>query len=448
MLPENSELRRPYKYLRRRTQSQAAQQRHDFQEGLRPKYAYMGVNWYFLKEEPDPLDSALSSSGRQTAMAGAPTSSLEASLQSRRSKVAPDQRPSVNRTTRRERLMHTARATDELLDTMIQRRLQEEIAARSHVRKDEYDASLETSRKTSLDLDNSIQSFGSTLGDEEDHVSETTAELLGLLPGAQGSRQPSEVVNPRGELRPGESSRMESSQGHLGGLQPTPPVTATAHAPAKPDTPLIVWRPSTRVKLAKNVPAELLDSTGPKAEAGRPESPFAGRSSSVVQEKQHTPRETPILRQQSGVTEPSGLDFIDDMRGRHSEGAVREPERVSEVNGNFTPSSGKTRRRRPRIRQPLRLPKQPKPEKLRYGAWYVDPRKWTKGMKEFDRGPPESKEERQRNAEMAALDEKISSISQQLPDLFIANEFKSYAHEKGLRIPDYLEKSTESQGKG
>jgi len=321
----------------------------------------------------------------------------------------------TNPVSRRHRFMQTTEATDQLLDKMVQRRLHQELARTGRVRIDELDESVAgSSAQHTYAEEASIKSMGSIT----EHPSETTEQLLGIRSvGVQdGIRKPIPPDRPKDNI-------------HKEGYE------NAAVRPSRPETPVIVWRPSTTVRLARNVPPELLESSS--------SSPTSAHHFSKHDELIGPETLTPVrLLRPTGTansgTHSGGRSLREALSHNHSKDKNQTLAEVHRFRNRI-----RTKPLRPLSQGPPVKDKAPK-QKLRYGAWYIDPKKWTVGMKDFDQGPEDLFHQGPRSAEMAALDQKIAKITCQLPDLLIAQEFKQYATEKGARIPEYLKQKVQT----
>ena len=78
-----------------------------------------------------------------------------------------------------------------------------------------------------------------------------------------------------------------------------------------------------------------------------------------------------------------------------------------------------------------------KPEKVRYGAWYIDPKKWTVGMYNV-LNEMAAKQQGSWGVEMANIKAKADTLQNEIPKLFIGKAFTKDLSSKGARIPHFL----------
>ena len=203
-------------------------------------------------------------------------------------------------------------------------------------------------------------------------------------------------------------------------------------------SPIIIWRPAARVKVATDVPPELLEDLleeedeeedGPfEMTAGNASPPLTGRSqmsgATITKRNRrvssfaadHIP---PQLSQSLAMTRPSGR-------------IIKRPDVHRVTGANLRRKKGRD-------------------FKKNYGAWYIKPDLWKdcasgKGEKVLAQKQEGVSETEKMRQEMArALDETSAELEKKLPKLFITKQYRTYlieqskrAHTEALPLPHYL----------
>eukprot|EP01083_Nonionella_stella_P075481 205234_1 len=152
-------------------------------------------------------------------------------------------------------------------------------------------------------------------------------------------------------------------------------------------SPVIVWRPSARVKIAEDLPVEL---------------------KSVFRD------ETPVdVEKRTLISEPqSHLKAWDEVHQKHKQ------QHSGRFKFNISPTKRKAR--------------------LGYGAWYIHPSKWEYREKTEDK--------KQLKRVSPVIEERVKELTSEIPSKFIAKAYKRYIMREcknNRTVPTYLEKTEE-----
>eukprot|EP00736_Rhodelphis_marinus_P003125 Rmarinus@m.22627 len=216
-------------------------------------------------------------------------------------------------------------------------------------------------------------------------------------------------------------SHVPSHSSRVSGSQPLGPGHAAADTLEdlleRPLSPMIIWRPSARVRLATNLPPELqahLDSLAP------------------VQESPGDPGHTPLLTMSPGMSSAHSPMVLPRQgaaanAGRPAGGGPPYHTRVinKPMYGYKGPQVESSFTFRPKV---VQRPPQ-------YGAWYVPPKNWTVGAA---MPPPPKKKSTLLTDE--DLDEREELVANQLSKLYGCKIYKEYVKNEGWHMPKFLER--------
>ena len=212
-------------------------------------------------------------------------------------------------------------------------------------------------------------------------------------------------------------------------------------------SPIIIWRPAARVKVATDVPPELLqDLLSEEEEEQEVEKSKRKRPANVSRSRRissfhasHSPKNSDGLL----ATKSSTLKEVAKSRSPrlNPEMEIKEMSKT----GSKIPSSTLAKlKNRPKY----------KDFKHKYGAWYINPTKWNdcahgKGEKALTtKGQVTSETERMRQEMSLALDETQKKLGEKIPKLFITEQYRSYLLQKNrqtradaLPLPHYLQRA-------
>lgn len=146
-------------------------------------------------------------------------------------------------------------------------------------------------------------------------------------------------------------------------------------------SPVIIWRPSARVKLATDIPLELLTGLADSLPHGG--TPYVSTEPTFY-------GVPPTARLSAGTQGMAAPDAMDE--GAHTD---RGPRRVN-----------------------------------KYGAWYLPPKQWNRAAKLDGADPQESEE--------SAKDAKLQDKTALLSTLYSSRIYKEYIKQSGARVPHYL----------
>ena len=213
-------------------------------------------------------------------------------------------------------------------------------------------------------------------------------------------------------------------------------------------SPIIIWRPAARVKVATDVPPELLeDLLNEDEEEQEVEKPRRRKPTNVSRSRRissfhasHSPKNSDGLSATKSLT-------LKEMRKSRSPRLNPEME-INEMSktGSKIPNSTLTRlKNRPKY----------KDFKHKYGAWYINPTKWNdcahgQGEKALaTKGQVTSETEKMRQEMSSALDETQKKLGEAIPKLFITEQYRTYllqknrqARAEALPLPHYLQRAT------
>jgi hypothetical protein len=210
-------------------------------------------------------------------------------------------------------------------------------------------------------------------------------------------------------------------------------------------SPIIIWRPAARVKVATDVPPELLEDLLDDEEEEMKTTNKQKRPSNIKRSRRmssfhasHSPKSS------NGKNVTTKFSTFKEKAQSKSPRLKPDQEIIALANGkNKMPMSTLEKiKRRPKYRD----------FKHKYGAWYIKPDKWNacaNGRAEkvlTVKGKSKSETEKMRQEMSTALDETQKKLEKKIPKLFITEQYRKYLLEhnrqtntQALPLPHYLQ---------
>ena len=205
-------------------------------------------------------------------------------------------------------------------------------------------------------------------------------------------------------------------------------------------SPIIIWRPAARVKVATDVPPELLEDLL-EDDDSEDEVPQAAKRNSFIKKPipQQEAAKKAVLKKSKRLS-----TFTSSHKTKEN------PKRPKPVKKKTDGT------RRPDVHRPLTDAEKRKKKgidlKRNYGAWYIKPELWKdcaegKGEKVLKtREATTSETEKMRQEMTKELDNNAKELEKKIPKLFITDQYRKYlmaqnkhAHSEALPLPHYLQ---------
>ena len=210
-------------------------------------------------------------------------------------------------------------------------------------------------------------------------------------------------------------------------------------------SPIIIWRPAARVKVATDVPPELLEDLLDDDDEEDLEQDGRHRPSTLASSRRmssfHAAHSPKTDGGKNVTTKASTFKEMSKSKSPRLK-PEHEMQQLANAKNKMPMSTLEKIKRRPKYRD----------FKHKYGAWYIKPDKWNdcaNGRAEkvlTIKGKGTSETEKMRQEMSTALDETQKKLEKKIPKLFITEQYRRYlldqnkqSHTQALPLPHYLQ---------